>query len=166
MKSTSVSFIAVLTLGLSALRATAQESTDVMQVERAAAEYAAFHFLNGETIALDTSAATMGSLGPSRAARQVAALANALRASRVGPGSQFFHCADSSPKGCRLSGADVLVKIGKPEISADTAFIMLTTWSPSGLSRVPVSRRERRLRATKQSGVWIVTGEIAGGSIT
>jgi hypothetical protein len=142
----------------------AQQSSDVVQVETAAAAYSASHLLTG-TVAFVPEPTPRGT-APGRSAIEATTLAAALRAKHLGGREQFVSCATISPSSCRVRGADVIVSMNRPEIHGDSAFIIIRTDRATGSARAPVVREETRLRLERCNGVWRVTGPVGGGSIT
>lgn len=150
-------------LMLSAPAVNAQQS-DVAKIERVAAAYSAAHFLEG-AIAFDPTPTVRPHGSSQRSPDEARILATAFRATRVGDRNRYYACAGNSPSSCRVSGADVVVSMTRPEISGDTAFIVVRTLRPTRSSRSPVVREEIRLRVQKRNGAWLVTGH-ATESIT
>jgi hypothetical protein len=165
MKTIRLMTFAVLST-LVASTVSAQQPSDVAQIERAVATYTASHFVKG-AIAFDPAPNMLPTeILPQRNADEVQALANALGATRVGDRSQFFSCASKEPSTCKVSGADVVVSIGRPEVTGDTAFVFVRTVRPTTSTRRPVFRRDMRMRLERRGGAWAVIGEVGGGSIT
>ena len=161
-----IRLIATTAVFLIAATASSQQSSDAAQIETAAAVYSASHLLQG-TVAFDPAPTTLQEgARQTRGDAEGKALAAALRAKRVGNKDQFYSCAETSPSSCRVTGADVVVTMNRPEVHGDTAFIMIQTLRPTASARMPVERQETRLRLERRKGVWVVIGPVGGGSIT
>lgn len=165
MKTIRLITFAVLST-LVAITVSAQQLSEVAQIERAVATYTASHFLKG-TIAFDPAPKMLhAEVLPQRNADEVQALTTAFGATRVGDRSQFFSCASTKPSSCRVRGADVVVSMSRPEVSGGTAFVFVRTLRPTRSTRRPVVRQDTRLRLEKRGSAWVVIGPVGGGSIT
>jgi hypothetical protein len=142
-----------------------QAVSEVAQIERAAAAYAASHFVSGDVAFDPAPNKEEGPVIP-RSAEEGKQLALALRATHVGNRERFYSCAKELPSTCRVTGADVVVSMNRPDIKGDEAFVIVRTYQPTTVPKRPVVRIETRLRLEKRAGVWVVTGPVGGGSTT
>lgn len=149
----------------------AQQPTDVMQIESAAAVYAAAHIVKSSNFVFDATPTGGPSVRgsshvPTRTASDAASLARALRATRLGNKADFYTCADRRPSTCAIKGADMIVSLSRPTVSGDTAFVVVTKLRSTGLPRVPVARNEERIQLMKRNGSWVADGVAAGGGVS
>ena len=138
-----------------------QEPSDAAQVERAAAVYAAANLSAGR-VAFDPTPTGALSAETSRSSSDIAELAKLLKATTVAEQQSIITCTDRNPSSCKMNGADVLVRIGRPNFVGDTAFVIVRTYRPTHSMRTPIVRADISLRAERRDSGWVVTAKLPG----
>ena len=160
----SLAYILVFAIGLHG-SLVAQNLPEVRNIERSAAVYAAAHFFNEtQVIAFDPVADNSGSTD-SRSSGQIAELAGALRATKIGPKASFYSCSGVLPSTCSVREVDAVVSVGTPTVQGDAAFVSFVILKRTGFVRVPVQRRTTTLKLERRGDKWIVVGQL-GQSVT
>lgn len=140
-------------LPLSAL--SAQIATDRRAIEAAAASFMLPERDHG-VVALEATPLRVQGSEPPRTAEEVTALVADIRADRVGEARDFIVCSRQDPSTCRLTGADVFVSVGIPEIASGEAVVEVRTVRRFNSSRIPLTRRQSRLKLVRTNGIWKV----------
>lgn len=149
--------LAWVTLLLLAVSTAAETQTDISGIERAAAVYAATHFLKGShQIALDPIPQLGMTAEAPRTQPEVTAIASALGATRVGPKTEFLSCPVQSPPRCTMRGADAVVILSRPIVEGDTASIGVVVHLKTDIAESPVFRRATTLILAKHGNSWVV----------
>lgn len=130
----------------------------------------------GHRLVVDTVHGTQG-IGrtaarlPPHAAQGRATVAVSLGA-RVGTLAAELRCPDVAPvpppprqsrQGCRLVGARAVMQVDEPDITGDSAVVVIVTWGfqedPAKQAWYVVSIRRELMVARAADGSWIVTGQ-------
>jgi hypothetical protein len=145
--------IGVLAVGERTAAAQQLQPSDVLAIERAAAEYVVGKLPPG-IIGFDGVWPEARGRAKARADAQIDALALALRAKKVRTDS-VYNCP-GDPSTCTLS-VDALVRISEPYASSDGARVTVEV-RRHGSGRQPVTWGADVLILTKQNGAWSVVG--------
>ncbi len=146
--------------------ANGQNSSPVSSIEGTAATYVATNLVKGvATIAFDPAPPPTDAVGLARSQTEIAAIVAALGATKVGPKGSFYGCSTSSPRSCRITGADAVVTLSRPAVSGETAAIRVKIVRNTQSARQPVVHSSTTLLLEKRGSAWIVTSR-TGESVT
>jgi hypothetical protein len=139
----------------------AQQTNSVASIERAAAAYAAAHYVT-DSVVFDTVALKVPhtSVSAGRTRDEIVALGNTLHATRLGSGKESVRCTAPEINDCRLSNANAIVSLSRPLVVGDTAYVTVQTIR-DGYQKRNLFRRTDRLMLVKQPAGWLVVKSVA-----
>ena len=141
--------------------AMAQQESDAVRLERAAARYAARAVVGYHMIALDTLDSGVRARRSTHPKNHLShgELARELGAQSYGSERDFYSCTDAmNPRTCTLRNADALIAIFPSVVRRDTGFVFVRTRTLSDDKRQPVSWLEEGLRFIRRGAGWVFDG--------
>lgn len=70
--------------------------------------------------------------------------------------ADVVQCTSGRPSTCRITGADIFIKFGRPAMAADTATVYVDFVFPSGSIRTPIAGRQHEIVLNLVRGQWRV----------
>ncbi|HEX2189688.1 MAG TPA: hypothetical protein VHG51_12355 [Longimicrobiaceae bacterium] len=67
-------------------------------------------------------------------------------------------CPGSGPRGCRIVGAEALLRVAEPVVQGDSATVVVAGRYHTGSDRQPVGAKDLRVRLVRSAGRWIAVG--------
>lgn len=164
-----ISFVMILLLLATNLRADAQEQgTDARIVAAVAAHFA--EALADTTIAADPRIAARahrsaaGTFEGEWSSDVIEVLRTTLDA-RIVRQADVVRCQPERPGTCRISGADVFIKFGRPQVADGSAIVYVDIMFRSASTRTPVAGRQHEVVLKAAGSGWqVVSARIVAQS--
>jgi hypothetical protein len=139
------------------------QRSPVADIEKAAATYVRSLHLMGKVVFDPRPAYDRGAVLP-RSSEEIASLAQ-LSGSNITADQGAYIACSGIPKRCRMSGANAIVSVNRPEVIGDTAYVVVRILEPTLAASHPINRREDRLLILNHGGSWKFEKVVGGGSI-